>query len=702
METLAGEQNWSLLSWMVSGELGSGKFNLLSVCFFITSLVIILLSIFLNTAKNKHIVTLAGILLSAAMFILITLGEDPVRLVTVFFTGLITYSLIVIQVIKPYKQLYSVLASLLLFLLTYLTGIIIYLFDYIIISVIIILSGSLYFMKTTSNKQLHRDTPSLPVTLALFTATIATIIYAVVGSEIYLVLYWIAIAILIVLLLSRITHAKKPEITAGIAGTLGVAIFYYTGSTYDALIMVAIISSALSTYHILRTSPDIVGVRLKQASVLIVLGIGLLALSSIQINYAEHGILDGYIDGIKFSGKNTSLSLRVVGEAKSTLDLISNIRVKQNSNLHSLAIPIIQSYTVARVEEPGIVETTTIYDLESRTNVTFNGSETSIILLRMNAPITVNYGVEAIKGNYLLQASIEVQGILIPWTLLGNETISPVHSLILARFKDPLVIRTSSNYTILVEQAVIASKRFVGGTGSINETLLGIYMDGAIIGVKEGVIKFPDHRALEIPANVSKYYYQLWLNRSTIEADNPIVGRILSAAPSLAMSDLPGKGEVVGVVVPERVELNVTIPALGNETTTCIGSLADYEIIMGCTPLILPKGLIGVKIVNNMRPVIEHDKIRGNYLQVAIVRYALLQDGPYNALALAYAFNESGGDLLWLASNLQVLGNKVNVIADIVEEPAYFLGGLSPFMIASAIIIGAYRPTSMEGERRGE
>ncbi len=629
---------------------------------------------------------------TVSLFIFLLLGTPNYKLVPLFLIVIITYSIILLELVNPIKQLYIVFIIIMLAIPTYLLGLLKVYYNYIIIANLLLVIGGISYIIKYSNKQDGDDKQlSLAITLSVYLASLTSTLNLAKESQLYFELFWIFTSILIILTLQRFNIVKRPELIAGLAGLTGVITFIATDSTINAILVVTITASCLASYRLWRSNTGAQNGLVLKALILLLLGIGIVAVSSIQLYDSPSGRVTGVIIDREFSPQETEASVEIPVKAKTAIDDLSLLSNNINSS-SKLYLLILQTYTVGNIQAPGIIQSVTVYDLETKTNITYNGSETSIILFNVDKPVDIRYAIQLAEDNNELLVSIELTGVLIPWNLIGNESISPIHNVLIVKFRDPLIVQASYNYTIVIKEAVLASKRFLGGKGTINETGIGIYMDNAVLGVRQGAIEFPDGITLNIPRNVSDEYYRAWQYRINMTQNNPELNKILSAIPSIELSDLTSLATASHVTIrfPEYLESRISITSIENQTTACAIIYSHEQFIDICSPIIEPMGIMGLRIINFSNPVIEYNSIKADYLKASMVKYVLSHEGPYYGLVTASMVSNNPGNVLWIASNMNALEQRVELTSTTIEVPFYNLGGLAPFLFVSSMIIATY------------
>lgn len=667
-------------------------FTVFSIYLLLISLAAIVISSIKIFNEYRFLKLIGAVSFTISLFIFLLLGTPNYKLLPSFLIVIITYSIILLELVNPIKQLYIVFIIIMIAISTYLLGLLKIYYNYIIITDLLLVIGGISYIIKNPNKR-HGDDKQISsaITLSVYLASLTSTLNLAKESQLYFELFWVFISILIILTLQRFNIVRRPELIAGLAGLTGVITFIATDSTVNAILVVTITASCLVSYRLWRSNIGAQNKLVLKALILLLLSTGIVAVSSIQLYNSSSGRVAGVIIDREFSSQEIEASVETPVRVKTAIDDLSILSNNINSS-SKLYLLILQMYTVGNIQAPGIVQSVTVYDLETKSNITYNGSETSIILFNVNKPVNIRYAIQPGEDSNELLVSIELTGVLIPWNLIGNESISPIHNVLIVKFRDPLIVQASNNYTIVIKEAVLASKRFLGGKGTINETGIGIYMDNAVLGIRQGAIEFPDGIALNIPKNVSEDNYRAWQYRINMTQNNPELDKILSAIPSIVSSDLtsPATASYVTIRFPEYLKSRISITSIGNQTTTCAIIYSHGQFIDTCSPIIEPMGMMGLRIINFSNPVIEHNSIMADYLKASIVKYVLGREGPYYALVTASIVSNDTGNVLWIASNLNALEQRVELTRTTIEAPFYNLGGLAPFLFMSSMIIGTY------------
>jgi len=689
----------SLLNLYASILIVFDNFTIFSIYLLLISLGVIVISSIKIFNEYRFLKLIGAASSTMSLFIFLLLGTPNYKLLPSFLIVIITYSIILLRLVNPIKQLYIVFIIIMIAIPTYLLGLLKIYYNYIIIiDLFFIIGGFSYLIKYSKKQRGDDEQLSSTVTLSVYLASLISTLNLAKESQLYFELFWIFTSILIILTLQIFNIVKRPELIAGLAGLTGVITFIATDSTINAILVVTITASCLVSYQLWRSNIGAQNGLVLKALILLLLGISIVAVSSIQLYDSSSGRVAGMVIDREFSSQGIEASVEIPVNAKTVIDELSLLSNNINSS-SKLYLLILQMHTVGNIQAPGIIQSVTVYDLETKTNITRNGSETSIILFNVDKPVDIRYAIKPGEDNNELLVSIELTGVLIPWNLIGNESISPIHNVLIVKFRDPLIVQASNNYTIVIKEAVLASKRFLGGKGSINETGIGIYIDNAILGIRHGAIEFPDGIALNIPKNVSEDNYRAWKYRINMTQSNPELDKILSAIPSIVSSDLTSLATASHVTIrfPEYLESRISITSIKNQTTTCAIVYYHKQFIDTCSPIIEPMGIMGLRIINLSDPVIEYNSIKADYIKASIVKYVLSHEAPYYALITASIVSNDTGNVLWIASNMNAFEQRVELTRTTIEAPFYNLGGLAPFLFVSSMIIGTYMVPRKQG-----
>jgi len=182
---------------------------------------------------------------------------------------------------------------------------------------------------------------------------------------------------------------KRPELIAGLAGLTGVITFIATDSTINAILVVTITASCLVSYRLWRSNIGAQNGLVLKALILLLLGISIVAVSSIQLYDSSSGRVAGMVIDREFSSQGIEASVEIPVNAKTVIDDLSLLSNNINSS-SKLYLLILQMHTVGNIQAPGIIQSVTVYDLETKTNITRNGSETSIILFNVDSPLILD------------------------------------------------------------------------------------------------------------------------------------------------------------------------------------------------------------------------------------------------------------------------------------------------------------------------
>ena len=333
---------------------------------------------------------------------------------------------------------------------------------------------------------------------------------------------------------------------------------------------------------------------------------------------------------------------------------------------------ILEARVPGRIVLPSLVESAMIYDFQTGSTATYAFEEPQPLPLDLARPVEVAYAVEDAEEGPRLQASIEVSELLIPWTLTGGTPISPVHALVRVNFSDPLVVEAGSA-RILVYEAVISSKRFLGGQGEAEETAMGMLFEGAVIGVYRGSASVAGH-VISLPANASSGCLQLFEERIRLAEEDRDLALAISAYPSLEWLGQAPPGAVTG---PESVvvEYNTTLGA----AKCLMGPGHRY-----CSALAEARGL-GL-LVYDFRGV--NVDVQGTPVPVEAV-LAVRASGltGVDALALAYTLTGKPGATVWASRYMDYLEDYTPQYT-LVYLPLYNTALLAPFLALPPSLAG--------------
>ncbi|MCE4625008.1 MAG: hypothetical protein F7C35_03995 [Desulfurococcales archaeon] len=401
-------------------------------------------------------------------------------------------------------------------------------------------------------------------------------------------------------------------------------------------------------------------------------------------------------DSIDVSVSNSNLTVKLSGAPAERYDeilaAVENLsQAVEGVGDRSVTRLILEGRVIALPQLNGIIENATIIDLETGSNVSaLITNASNFLLLNLSNPAIVSYAVGEENGTYLLRASINVKGLLIPWTLTNGETISPVHNVLIVNFSSPMEFKVETlngAYTIHIYSAVIASPRLLGGKGNITSTPLGSLMSEAVIGVRKGEIWLPSGSIIGIPLDVGVEGYNLWVARAQLQKSNPEASKAIQALPELVLQR--GQPSPPTAVVAKYVEADLEV---NRSRASCRANVYAGSAECTCTYMVKSRRMISAEIASIDPPRLTYREM----VNVSYLRLKLLEGSPrdpYTLLAsaaLVAGENGSVGELLLAYRYADVMDNVSNIaipLHTVQDYPFYSLGGLSPWLVLAAALV---------------
>ena len=481
------------------------------------------------------------------------------------------------------------------------------------------------------------------------------------------------LAIILVMYVASNTGYKRGLLASVLAAAISVAIQYLLGESNLAVRLASILIGVGAGVVAASLPGVLTGSRGEAAR-----GVGALLVIAVVVGLLGASLVPGShvveeTDTVALEPCDRMVGISV--EGVSIYDLASDKarlqelgqRYESVDNEHVAGL-VVSGVIPGLVEAPGFVGNVSLVDLATNETVEVAGAN-GYLMIDVEETGYAYIAVDEGDGSYTLRMALELHNVIVPYSLLGESSFSPVHSYIKLNFAQPLIFKTPGYLTLYVYSGILSSSILVGRQSGFNETLEGVYMEKAYLGLTQATLIFEDAASgIGIPLEVDENVYRLWAGARQLLARDRQAGLALAAYPSLLQLD--------GATHEYRVEVPAQASAYIN------GVYCQYNVLEASIQCLDSVELDGLKAsVAGAGKVLVAIPLgyRGDYLKASVLAYS--GGGGLEALlGLSYAVDRDGwGGLLWVSRYYEVLRPLGSV--EYTVYPYYGLGFAASTML---------------------